>query len=91
MQRPAALCVSGAFRSIQNKALKAILSLPYPKQAGIEKSKIAAIRLSETHQWTPNNLTLQRITKQSPSCHQYRQLNFQERMKRRNPSPREYT
>jgi len=51
VQRMAALCVNGAFRTTQNEALNAILNLPSLDLAGMERAKSAAIRLRHTGQW----------------------------------------
>jgi len=47
----AALCISGALRTNPNEALSAFLNLPSLDLAGLERAKLAAIRLMDTGQW----------------------------------------
>jgi len=56
VQRMAALCISGAFRTTPNEALNAILNLPSLDLAGMERAKSAAIRLRDTGQ--PNFMAM---------------------------------
>jgi len=51
VQRMAALCISGALRTIPNEALNTILNLSSLDLAGMERAKSEAIPLRDTGQW----------------------------------------
>ncbi|XP_070854170.1 uncharacterized protein [Drosophila suzukii] len=53
VQRMASLCISGALRTTPDEALNAILNLPSLDLAGMERAKIAAVRMRDLGQWKP--------------------------------------
>ncbi|XP_070855359.1 uncharacterized protein [Drosophila suzukii] len=64
VQRMASLCISGALRTTPNEALNAILNLPSLDLAGMERAKIAAVRMRDLGQWKPQIYGHARILQQ---------------------------